>query len=197
MLDINLGSGEPGEDGFALAALLNAHNPKPFIFLTAYNDAETIRRAAALLPCNYLIKPVNPAALFAAIQVTLARTIEPRMQEQTEPGDRPDYFYIKVGSKTHRLSWDDIYCIESGKNYVKLFARDNAAEYPVRGTITFVLDRLVPPRLQQQFFRISRSICLNKAHVTTFSDNFIFCGGRSFPNTRFSVEELYELFEKR
>ena len=101
LLDINLGSPDPAHTGLALAQQLRDRpDGPPFIFLTAYNDLDTIRQATRLQPSGYLIKPVNGAALFAAIQTAIERTgtqqpapcpLPPRAAPPA-----PDFFFVKA-----------------------------------------------------------------------------------------------------
>ncbi|RYD53212.1 MAG: response regulator [Sphingobacteriales bacterium] len=183
MLDINLG-GRPEENGIQLAGLLKSGTPKPFIFLTAYSDPETVTRATALHPANYLIKPINPAALFAALQLAIAQSQEPDadMAQPISAYNRPNFFFVKIGPRKAKLYWRDAYCMESSKNYVRVYMKGHTSNYPVRGTLSFVLDQLVPKAIRDQFFRLGRSICLNRTHVTDFNEERIVCGDRVFEN---------------
>ncbi len=60
-------------DGVQTAAALGAHHPTPVIFLTAFNDLATVRRAAATGPYGYVTKPFQIFELRAAIEVALHR----------------------------------------------------------------------------------------------------------------------------
>lgn len=196
MLDINLGSRDESQNGLSLAAVLHNELKTPFIFLTAYSDTDIIRRATKLRPSGYLIKPVNAATVFAAIQTAIeheGKADEPPPSDSLDA--RPDFFFVKVGAKNHKLMWEDVYCIEAGKNYVKLRLAANATEYPIRGTLTFVLEQLLPKRLEAQFLRINRSTSLNRRYITAFSGETIYCGAEGFENTRYSARELQELLE--
>ena len=187
LLDINLGSGE-AENGIALAKGIRAGAaPKPFIFLTAYSDTDTIAKATALQPANYLIKPINPAALFAAIQLAINRaqteagtTVE--QEAATTEAGVSHFFYVKTGKRTQKLYWEEVYCLEARKNYVLLFAKGLLGSYPVRGSILFVLEQLVPESLRAQFVRLGRNRLLNKSHITRLTDATIDCGGETFEN---------------
>ena len=57
ILDINLGR---DVDGIQIADLLEKEYGIAFIFLTSYNDEETINRILKLNPLGYIIKPFNP-----------------------------------------------------------------------------------------------------------------------------------------
>jgi DNA-binding response OmpR family regulator len=177
MLDINLGEGTD-KGGIALAGILKAQNPKPFLFLTAYSDADTVAKAAALHPSNYLVKPLSPQALFVAIQLALAHTQEgPRL-----PAADLDFFYVKVGTRKQKIFWREVYCMEASKNYVLLFVNGLVGNYPVRGSIAFVWERLMPESLRKNFFKLGRSLALNSQHVTASNESTIVCGGRTFDN---------------
>ena len=181
ILDINL-SGGSEKTGIELAGLLKSNNPKPFIFLSAYSDRDTISKATALHPANYLVKPVNPAALFAAIQLAIAKVQDPQYIQNNVDKVNPAFFYIKIGNRKEKLFWQDVYAMEASKNYVRIFINGQAVEYPLRGTISFVLDQLVPEQLREKFFRLGRSTCLNRNYITWVSEEYIICGDRKFQN---------------
>ena len=50
LTDINLGEGQGVRSGFELVRAMQALRNVPFIFLTAYDDRDTIRQAASLRP---------------------------------------------------------------------------------------------------------------------------------------------------
>lgn len=70
LMDINLG---PGGDGIAAAQEVRRFAEVPIVFLTAYADNETLRRASTIAPYGYLVKPVQQRELNAVVQMALAR----------------------------------------------------------------------------------------------------------------------------
>ncbi len=70
LMDINL---EAGGDGINAAVELTRFADVPVIFLTAYADNEILRRASAVAPYGYLVKPVQQRELNATVQMALAR----------------------------------------------------------------------------------------------------------------------------
>ena len=70
LMDINLG---PGGDGIVAAQEVCRFADVPVVFLTAYADNETLRRASAIAPYGYLVKPVQQRELNAVVQMALAR----------------------------------------------------------------------------------------------------------------------------
>jgi signal transduction histidine kinase len=58
-------------DGVAVASLAREKWETPTVFLTAYNDADTMRRARVTEPYGYLVKPFAEQDLHATIEIAL------------------------------------------------------------------------------------------------------------------------------
>ncbi|MDO7876799.1 response regulator [Hymenobacter sp. ASUV-10] len=194
LLDINLSSPDPAHNGLALAAQLGS---TPFIFLTAYSDLDTIRQATRLQPSGYLIKPVNSATLFAAIQTAIERNISrqpaPLPAPSAAPAEAPDYFFVKNGLHTVKLYWREVASLEAGKNYVTLRAPALRLSHAVRGSLTYVLDQLLPAPLREQFIRVNRATALNANFISSFDQDFVYCGAERYENGRTALKQLQEL----
>ncbi|MBU1364772.1 MAG: EAL domain-containing protein [Gammaproteobacteria bacterium] len=81
LMDIHL---EGGMDGIEAATAIRAHHNIPVIFLTAYAEDDTLRRALDSRPFGYLIKPCEGRELHATIQMALARREDEKAVEQSE-----------------------------------------------------------------------------------------------------------------
>ena len=81
LMDIHL---EGDIDGIDAALRIQAEHRIPVIFLTAYAEDETLRRALASRPFGYLIKPCEVRELHAMIQMALARREVEIAVEQSE-----------------------------------------------------------------------------------------------------------------
>lgn len=68
LMDLQLGAGMNGID---TAAVLRKKYQYPVIFLTAYADEETIRRAKVVEPHGYIVKPFDEKELKSTIEVSL------------------------------------------------------------------------------------------------------------------------------
>ncbi|GAB3758720.1 LytR/AlgR family response regulator transcription factor [Spirosoma pomorum] len=188
LLDINLGSKSSTENGLALAEQLT----KPFIFLTAYNDRQTILEATRRHPSGYLIKPVNPALLFASIQTAIEQYAVQKegLTTSQEPEELPAFFFVKVGNRSIKLYWRDVYCLEAGKNYVQVRVSHSPVDYTIRGTLNFVMHQLVPPAQQARLRQFNRSTYVNLDFISAFDSEAIYCGDRRIENTRIPYKEL-------
>lgn len=197
LLDINLGSADPAHSGLALARELSEVGGPPFIFLTTYSDLTTIRQATQLRPGAYLIKPVGGPALFAAIQAAL----EHAHYHQSAPppvvaapaAPAPDFFFVKLGERTHKLYWREIQRLEASKNYVTLHLAGQRVGYPLRGSLTYVLDQLLPAALRGQFLRINRRLGLNASCITGYDNEYVYCGPDRYENGRTALKQLQDL----
>lgn len=72
ILDIKM----PYTDGLQAAKILGRTQPMPILLLTAYSEQDLIEQATDLPIHGYLIKPIAPAALSAAIAVAQKRYAE-------------------------------------------------------------------------------------------------------------------------
>jgi PAS domain S-box-containing protein len=82
LMDIHI---EGAADGIETARLLRERHRIPVVFLTAFSDDETLRRARDGDPLGYVVKPVNPRELRAAIEVGLVRK---RAEDQLRARER-------------------------------------------------------------------------------------------------------------
>lgn len=69
ILDIKM----PYTDGLQAASTLSRTQPMPILLLTAFSDRELVERATDLPIHGYLVKPINPGELAAAISVAAKR----------------------------------------------------------------------------------------------------------------------------
>ncbi|MBL8362306.1 MAG: response regulator [Rubrivivax sp.] len=69
LLDIRM----EGKTGFDVAAYLRDASRVPFMFLSAFSDADTVAQADALGAVGYLVKPVDVAQLVPEVDAVLER----------------------------------------------------------------------------------------------------------------------------
>ncbi len=75
ILDIKM----PYTDGLQAVKTLARTHPLPILLLTAYSEQDLIEKATDLPIQGYLIKPIKPAELSAAITVAYKRFVEQQM----------------------------------------------------------------------------------------------------------------------
>ena len=80
LLDVNM----PRISGLEVAKSLHAQTMIPFIFLTAYGDADIVKQATEQGAMGYLVKPVDISQIVPAIEAALARGKELGQLRETE-----------------------------------------------------------------------------------------------------------------
>ena len=81
LMDIHL---EGRMDGIEAAAEIRARHQIPVVYLTAYAEDDTLRRALDSRPFGYLVKPCEARELHATIQMALARREDEMAVEHSE-----------------------------------------------------------------------------------------------------------------
>ena len=106
----------PGQDGLWLAQRLRDLDRVPFLFFSAYGEAEFVSQATALGAMAYLVKPLDVAQLIPTIATTLARASEMHAMRSTNEGlqaaldaDRDISVAIGLSMAYHRLSRDQAF----------------------------------------------------------------------------------------
>lgn len=77
LLDVKM----PDIDGIAAAHIITRERLSTVLLLTAFSDASTVRRAEEAHVSGYLVKPVEEAQLFPAVEIARARAAERRALE--------------------------------------------------------------------------------------------------------------------
>lgn len=72
LLDVRM----PGMSGVELAERLASEYQLPFIFLSAYGDADIIERAKELGALGYLVKPLDVPQIIPSLEAALARAAQ-------------------------------------------------------------------------------------------------------------------------
>jgi len=171
LLDINLSK---EKDGIWVAEQINTKYKIPFIFISAYSDAETIKKAAYTHPSAYLVKPVKKIDIYTAIEVAIKNytkflpnnSIENKTEEH-ELMHNENHLFIKINSNYKKIVISDIIYFESFKNYIELHLQNK--KIIVRNTLQKFLE-LLP---HQTFIQAHRSYVVNKNFISEIKSNSI------------------------
>lgn len=146
-LDIQM----PGTNVFDWLARLD--DVPTVIFTTAYDDFAI--RAFEVNALDYLLKPIDPARLGAAVaKAHAARTPRP---EATAPLEQ---VFVRDGERCWFVKVADIRLLESEGNYTRLYFDDE------RPLILRSLNQIEPRLDPDRFFRASRRHIVNTAWIT-------------------------------
>lgn len=165
ILDINLGENE--QDGIMLGQQIKEKYAIPFIYLTAYENAEIIEQAVSTSPYSYLTKPFKNSDLIASVEIAIRKS-------QNDKKYKPA-IQVKDGEYNTQLPVDEINYIESDGNYLLLHTDKKI--YKTRSTIKKIIEELS----ENVFVQTHRAYIVNKNKIDKFSSKNIIIGESVIP----------------
>ncbi|MCU0445379.1 MAG: LytTR family DNA-binding domain-containing protein [Microscillaceae bacterium] len=145
-LDIQM----PGRDGFQLLESLE-YMPE-VIFTTAYNDYAI--KAFDYNALDYLMKPIEPKRLAAALQKIQGKIQQKKQKSETKLSET-DQVFVKDGDKCWFVKLADIKLFEAADNYTRVYF-DNFQPM-IHRTLNYLENRLD----ERKFFRANRQQIVN------------------------------------
>ena len=108
LLDIRM----EGKSGFDVAEYLRDSLHIPFMFLSAFADADTVAKVAELGAVAYMVKPLDVGQIVPTVEAAFERLSTQRAQAQTRPpaplapwaGGQADVVSLAAGVLMHRYS---------------------------------------------------------------------------------------------
>lgn len=176
ILDINLGR---DVDGIQIANLLEKEYGVAFIFLTSYNDEETINRILKLNPLGYIIKPFNPVDLKSVIELALFKLNSSKKavnvstseeQISTHTNELDEYLFVKNGRNIDRIPIKDIDFVQADGRYTYIHCNGNKkiSNTPLKSLLEKLSD--------SNFVRTHKSYLVNLTKVDTITLNYLLIG---------------------
>ena len=158
--------------------LLKAMPQKPHVILTtAYS--EYALEGYELDVMDYLLKPID----FDRFLLSIQKLRKPEPLPSSLPGARRFYFF-NVNKRMVRVWLDEIVCVESLKEYVRLHLRDGRS-LVTKGQIGEMEHEL-------GLWRVHRSFMIALAHVEAYSSTEIIAGGKNIPIGRQYKDQTLE-----
>jgi DNA-binding LytR/AlgR family response regulator len=175
-LDIEM----PTLDGYEL--LRSLPNPPKTIITTAYRDYAV--EGFELNVLDYLVKPIPFQRFVQAVQKAAPKAGELTEIQAVGQPVTADALFIKVDKRIVRVPFDQIYFIESLKDYIKV--------HTTRGTLVTLqtmqgLCELLP---SEMFVRIHKSFTISIPKVSAIDANDVEINGKLLPIGRSYREEI-------
>lgn len=168
-LDIQM----PGGDGFEL--LRGLENPPKVIFVTAYSEHAV--RAFEVQAVDYLLKPVAPARLDAAI-----RRLQAYGDDSMESYHKEDRLCLRTPERTVVAALSAIAALEAERDYTRIFIADEAPLLIWQSLGSYEKTLPDPP-----FARLDRSLMVNLDRIAR-ADHV------SRDKTRLSLRDVAQTF---
>ena len=157
IIDINI-KGE--KKGTEIGTYITNHVKIPFVYLTAYSDTKTITTAIETEPYGYLVKPFQQHDLLTSIEIAVINFNKEKDKAVTSQ------IQIKVADKNIKLNLDSILFVESDKNYVKIYTKQEVYKY--RNTLHEFQEQL-----PKNFVQTHKSFLVNFDWITSVSKTLI------------------------
>ncbi len=180
-LDIEM----PGLTGLQFMQTLK--NPPAVILTTAYPQFAV--DAFELNAMDYLLKPIPFQRFLTAVQKIQAQVLErPTTNHAIENGTKPleGHMFIKSGSKTVRIDFTDVLCIEGKKDHVLITTSQH--KIPTLLSLAALLEKLP----KEQFQRVHRSFIVAIPKIEAIERGRIWIGRMEIPIGEFYRDELHE-----
>ncbi len=180
-LDINL----PKINGLEFLKTIN--NRYSVIITTAYHQYAL--EGFNLNVTDYLLKPIEFSRFVQAVNKVYAQHTPKENVINKEGAERKYHFFV-ADKKRHKIFFDEIFYIESLKDYVKIHTQD-------RTVVTkFQIGEIEQLLRDQNFFRIHKSFIVNLDHLTAFNANEVEMGKINLPIGRTYAELFKKKMEK-
>lgn len=174
ILDINLGDTE--QNGIYIGQLIKEKYAIPFIYLTAYDTPDIVKKAINTTPTSYITKPFKNVDLLASVEIAL---------QQITSVDKPKPFLVvKDEDYNVKLPINDIDYIESEGNYLMIHKDQNV--YKIRSTIKQVMEEIP----QSDFVQTHRAFVVNRNKIEKFSQRELVVNGDIIPVSKSFLTQL-------
>lgn len=180
ILDINV-KGE--KDGIWLAEQIRLHYHIPFLFLTAYSDPVTVKRAAKVNPYGYLVKPFSQADIYTSIEIALtnyekedkALVLPKEIILENKELNNEDFIFIKEDFMYKKVIIAEIHYIQSFKNYIEISLSGS------RITLRYTLQKILEILPKKYFAQTHRSFVVNILFVESINTEYVITRNKKVP----------------
>lgn len=154
LLDINLSGHKEGID---IAHYINNNLKVPFIFITAYSDAETFKSASVTYPSAYIIKPVDEITLKINVELALLKY----KNQLNLISTNNSLGFIKNPKDISQVDFTNCSYITATENYVHIFFA-NGEKCILRYTLSELENKL-----ESNFIRVHKSYIVNIKYISS------------------------------
>jgi two-component system, LytTR family, response regulator len=150
-----------------------AGNESLFVFITAY--AEYALEGYELNIIDYLLKPVSYERFLKTVNKAKEYLT---LKYHSKENIKPDYFFIKCGSKFEKILFDDLLYAEALENYVKIYTRTKM--YITYLTFKGLEEYLSP----EKFIRVHKSYIVSLTKIENLDNELIKIAEYEIPLSR-------------
>jgi DNA-binding LytR/AlgR family response regulator len=186
LMDIDLGEEESGID---LVKKINQVADIPVIYLTAFKDEETFKKARETMPEAYINKPYSRENLLSAIELAVFRKQKERSQipPRFRPESASQSVFVKDGVKLVKINLKEIDLVEAYDKYCYLYQKGKKL------LLNIQMKRLVESLPGEQFIQVHRSFVVNLDSIegVRLNQNLLEVEGKVVPVSKSFKENVF------
>lgn len=179
IFDINI-KGE--KNGIWLGNYISENFNIPHLYLTAYSDTETIKKALETQPLGYLVKPFQKHDLFTSIEIAILNFAKNQTSKEK-------HIIVKHNELYTKINFDSILFIEGDKNYLIINCENETYRY--RSTITD-FENLMP----NYFIKTHKGFIVNSQKVKEFSTSLVLLNDFKIPISKTFKELVFNKLQE-
>jgi DNA-binding LytR/AlgR family response regulator len=171
--------------------MLETLQEKPKVVLTTAYD-EYALKGYELDVCDYLLKPISFQRFLQACEKVYDNLFPQKLPDISVPDPASKeaskgYFFVKDGSITQKINFDDILFVEGMKDYLRIWTTKER----VMTLLSFKkLEEALPSR---GFMRIHKSYLIALDKIDSIERNHVKIGGESLPIGESYRREFFEV----
>ncbi len=152
----------------------NIINKPNVIFTTAYRDYAV--DGFELNAIDYLLKPITFSRFFKAIEKFLELQSSKSINHliDIKEDQKRDYIFVRKERKQVKIFFDEILCVESVRDYIKI--KTESGNHIVKYSLTAFIENL-----DNNFIRTHRSYVVNIKKITAYTKNDVEIGKIEIP----------------
>lgn len=166
-LDINM----PKMNG--LDFIKNIESSTNFIITTAYREFAVESYDLDVL--DYLVKPIPFTRFLKSVNKVSQKIYSDKKIDQDKNQSDKSFIFLKVDKKLMKVKFEDIFYIESLKDYIKVFTRTD--NFLVHKSLTGITEELP----KYQFLRVHRSFTVALDKIDALEGNSVLITNKRIP----------------
>ena len=144
-----------------------------FIITTAYREYAV--ESFDLDVLDYLVKPIPFTRFLKSINKLSQKFISEQSAENTPSNTEKSFIFLKVDKKLIKIKFEDIYFIESLKDYIKVFTQ--TGDYLAHKSLSGITEELP----KSQFLRLHRSFTVALDKIQALEGNSVLVADKRIP----------------
>jgi len=144
-----------------------------FIITTAYREYAV--ESFDLDVLDYLVKPIPFTRFLKSINKLSQKIMNDQSTEVSQPSSDKSFIFLKVDKKLIKIKFEDIYFIESLKDYIKVFTK--SGDYLAHKSLSGITEELPA----NQFLRLHRSFTVALDKIQALEGNSVLVTDKRIP----------------